>query len=137
MSNHAVKKMSRPFSLESNVNIPAACDQDVISVAFIQEGAVEIAYGIQLLLGDAENRPPLVPFPNSTPGQFFPMTTGILLRELSMNCFGRIFLAQEQTVKLRCDFSVDDRVIASSDSALVQLRAANSARAFHLHCRFL
>jgi hypothetical protein len=128
--------MSRPFTFESNVVIPAGNDCDVISVALAQDGAVEIAYGIQLLLRDAENRPPLVPFPSSDIARFFPMTTGIALRGLSMNCFGRIFLAEQQIVKLRCDFSVEGKIIASSDLASVQLSAANSARAFHLHYRF-
>lgn len=129
--------MSRPFALESKIAIPGEHDQDIISVALVQEGAVELGYGIRLLLQDAENRPPLVPFPTSVIGQFFPMTTGIALRGLSMNCFGRIFLAQEPMVKLHCDFSAGDNIIASSDLALIQLQAANSARAFHLHCRFV
>ena len=92
--------------LTSTVTIPPAHNNDVISVALAQEGAVEIAYGIRLFLGGAENRPPLAPFPTSTPGRTFPMTAGIALRGLSLNCFGRIFLAEQEIVKLRCDFSV-------------------------------
>jgi hypothetical protein len=65
------------------------------------------------------------------------MTTGIALRGLSMNCFGRIFLAAEEAVKLRCDFSVEGKVIASSDLALVKLNAPNSACAFQIHCKFV
>src|ERR1700730_12530003 len=113
--------MSRPFLMNSGVTIPVAHNNDVISVALVQEGAVEIAYGIRLLLEGAENRPPLVPFPTSTAGRAFPITSGIALRGLSLNCFGRIFIAEHETVKLRCDFSVRGDVIASSDPALVKL----------------
>jgi hypothetical protein len=129
--------MSRPFTLNSKVTIPVAHNNDVISVALAQEGAVEIAYGIRLLLEGAENRPPLVPFPTSAPGRAFPITAGIALRGLSLNCFGRIFLAEQETVKLRCDFSVRGNIIASSDVALVKLAAANSARTFQIDCKFL
>lgn len=123
--------------LNSRVTIPVAHQNDVISVALVQEGAVEIAYGIRLLLKGAENRPPLVPFPTSGPGRFFPMTSGIALRGLSLNCFGRIFLAEQEIVKLRCDFAVRGSVIASSDPALVKLAAANSARTFQIDCTLL
>ena len=129
--------MVRPFTLSSKVDIPAAHNNDVISVALVQEGAVEIAYGIRLFLEGAENRPPLVPFPTSTPGRPFPMAAGSALRRLSLNCFGRIFLAEQDTVKLRCDFLVRGNVIASSDPALVKMEAANSARTFQIDCRFL
>lgn len=129
--------MGRPFTLNSRVEIPVVHNGDVISVSLAQEGAVEIAYGIRLLLEGAENKPPLVPFPSSTPGRSFPMTTGIALRGLNVNCFGRIFLAEQRTVKLRCDFSVRGSVIASSDLALVKLTAANSARIFQIDCSFL
>lgn len=129
--------MSRPFTLNSAVTIPAAHDQEIVSVALAQEGAVEIAYGMRLLLKGAENRPPLVPFPTSAPGRSFAMTTGIALRGLSMNCFGRIFLAEQETVKLRCDFSVAGNIVASSDLALVKLIAANSARTFQIDCKFV
>jgi hypothetical protein len=129
--------MSRPFLLNSEVTILAAHNNDVISVALVQEGAVEIAYGLRLLLKGAENRPPLVPFPTSAPGRSFAMTAGIALRGLSLNCFGRIFLAEQETVKLRCDFSVRTSVFASSDVALVKLAAANSARTFQIDCRFV
>ena len=122
--------------LNSRITIPTAHDRDVISVALAQEGAVEIAYGIRLLLEGAENRPPLVPFPTSGSGQSFPITTGIALRGLNMNCFGRIFLAEQETVQLRCDFSVRGNIIASSDRALVKLIAANSARTFETDCKF-
>ena len=129
--------MSRPFTLTSRVTIPVAHDNDVVSVALVQEGAVEIAYGIRLLLEGAENRPPLVPFPTSTPGRAFPMAAGIALRGLSLNCFGRIFLAEQETVKLRCDFSVRGNVIASSDLAQVKMVAANTARTFQIDCKFV
>lgn len=128
--------MRGPFLLNSEVTIPVEHNNDVISVALVQEGAVEIAYGIRLLLKGAENRPPLVPFPTSTPGRSFPMTAGIALRGLSLNCFGRIFLAEQETVKLRCDFSVRTNIFASSDLALVKLVAANSARTFQIDCSF-
>ena len=65
------------------------------------------------------------------------MTTGIALRGLSMNCFGRIFLSEQETVKLRCDFSVRGNVIASSEPALVKVAAANSARTFQIDCKFV
>ena len=88
--------MGRPFTLNSRVEIPVVHNGDVISVSLAQEGAVEIAYGIRLSLAGAENKPPLVPFPSSAPGRSFPMTTGIALRGLSMNCFGRIFLSEQE-----------------------------------------
>ncbi len=134
---YALHLMSRPFTLDSRVTIPVAHNNDVISVALSQEGAVEIAYGIRLLLEGAENRPPLVPFPTSAPGRSFPMTAGLALRVLSMNCFGRIFLAEQETVKLRCDFLARGNVVASSEVALVKLAAANSARTFQIDCKFL
>ena len=129
--------MGRPFTLNSRVEIPVVHNGDVISVSLAQEGAVEIAYGIRLSLEGAENKPPLVPFPSSAPGRSFPMTTGIALRGLSMNCFGRIFLSEQETVKLRCDFSVKGSVIASSEPALVKVAAANSARTFQIDCKFV
>lgn len=128
--------MGRPFTHSSKVAIPEAHNNDVISVALVQEGAVEMAYGIRLLLEGAENRPPIVPFPTSAPGRSFPMTAGIALRRLNLNCFGRIFLAEQDTVKLRCDFIVRGNVIASSDPALVKMEAANSARTFQIDCKF-
>jgi hypothetical protein len=128
--------MRKPFTQSSMVVIPGEHANDVISVALVQEGAVEMAYGIRLSLGGADNRPPVVPFPTSTPGKRFPMTPGIALRGLSLSCFGRIFLAEEETVKLRCDFFVRGNVIASSDPALVKMTAANSARTFQIDCKF-
>lgn len=133
----ALCAMSRPFTLDSIVKIPVEHDHNIVSVALAQEGAVELAYGIRLLVDGAENDPPLVPFPNSAPGRSYPIATGLTLRGLSINCFGRIFLAQEPTVKLRCDFSVEDKVIASSDLALVEMKTANLARTFQIHCRFI
>ena len=129
--------MGTPFTQSSKIVIPKAHDNDVISVALVQEGAVEMAYGIRLLLGGAENRPPLAPFPTAAPGRSFPMTTGIALRRLNLNCFGRIFLAEQDTVKLRCDFIVRGNVIASTDTALVKMNAANAARTFQIDCKFV
>lgn len=129
--------MSRPFTLNSKVTIPVEHDNDIISVSLAQEGAVEIAYGIRLSIGGADNRPPLVPFPSSPPGRSFPITAGIALRGLNLNCFGRIFLAEQETVTLRCDFSVRGTVIASSEPAHVKMNAANAARTFQIDCKFV
>jgi hypothetical protein len=129
--------MSRPFTLTSTVTIPVEHNNDIISVSLVQQGAVEIAYGIRLSIGGAENRPPLVPFPTSAPGRSFPNTARNALRGLYQNCFGRIFVAEQETVTLRCDFSVRGTVVASSDPALVTLKAANAARTFQIDCKFV
>jgi hypothetical protein len=65
--------MNRHFALDSNVTIPVAHDHDIVSAALTQEGALEIAYGIDYC-STMRRMPAGSSFPSSSPGEFFPMS---------------------------------------------------------------
>lgn len=129
--------MSQSVTVDSNITIPSTNDDDMVLVKLVEDGAVHIAYGIALFVNDNPVKPYVAAWPDSMVGQAYEVAKGKALRGLKLDCFGRVYLAGDDTVKLHCDFLAGKDVIASSDVATIQLTAANASREFHLRCHFL
>jgi hypothetical protein len=128
--------MSESATKDFDIAIPMDNDDDIVSVRLVEDGAVHIAYGIAIFVSNNPVTPHVAPFPNSMPGEIFSLAKGKALRGLMIDCFGRVFLAGDDTVKLHCDFLVDDNVIVSSGELVIKLSASNASREFHLRCHF-
>ncbi|MEY2494422.1 MAG: hypothetical protein QOJ45_914 [Verrucomicrobiota bacterium] len=129
--------MSQSVTVDSDVEIPQENDADLVSVRLVQDGAVHIAYGIALLIDDKPVDPPVASWPHSKPGEVYFVATGLALRGLKMDCYGRVYLAGDDTTKLHCDFLVDDTVVATSATAEIKLSSSSSSREFHIRSHFV